>query len=354
MLFNPDLRKQATEVYLSRKLNQDSPLPLDFNDNTVQTVEVHNHLGLSLDKKLDFNIHIENKINKCNKMIGIMKRLSLSISRDSLLTIYKSFIRPHLDYADIIYDKPGNVNFESKLERVQYNACLAITGAIRGTNRENIYAELGLESLSVRRWYRKLLFFYKIVHGLSPDYLTAYINFASERSHNTRSSTKIHLEEPICRTKVFQSSFFLYCIKIWNGLDPDLQNIDSYKEFKSKMSPFIKIKLNSIFSVQDVYGVKLLSRLRLNFSHLNKHKARHGFKDGNNCMCDCGSATEAILHFLLQCQLYQTIRVELLNSIYNLNPKIRKLSNDKLLQLLLYRSKLYSFKINREIIKLCF
>ena len=123
MLFNPDPRKQATEVYFSRKLNQDSPLPLDFNNNAVQTVEVHNHLGLSLDKKLDFNIHIENKINKCSKIIGVMKRLSLSISRDSLLTICKSFVLPHLDYADIIYGKPGYVNLESKLERVQYNTC---------------------------------------------------------------------------------------------------------------------------------------------------------------------------------------------------------------------------------------
>ena len=138
MLFNPDPRNQAMEVYFSRKLNQDSSLPLDFNDNTVQTAEVHNHLGLSLDKNLDFNIHIENKINKCNKMIGIMKRLSLSVSRDSLLTIYKLFVRSHLDYADIVYDKPGNVNFESKLEIVQYNAYLAITGAIRGTNRDSM------------------------------------------------------------------------------------------------------------------------------------------------------------------------------------------------------------------------
>ena len=48
----------------------------------------------------------------------------------SLLTIYKTFVRPHLDYVNIKYDKPGNVNFESKLERVQYKACLAITGAI--------------------------------------------------------------------------------------------------------------------------------------------------------------------------------------------------------------------------------
>ena len=193
--------------------------------------------------------------------------------------------------------KPGNVNFESKLERVQYNACLALTDAIRGTNRDSIYAELDLESLLARRWYRKLLFFCKIVHGLSSAYLTAYISFANERSHNARSSTQRDLDVPICRTKYSQSSFFSYCIKIWNGLDPDLQNKNSYKEFKSKISPFIKMKSNSIFSVHDGYGVKLLSRLRLNFSHLNEHKVQHGFKDGNKCMCDCGSATETRLVF---------------------------------------------------------
>ena len=130
MVFNPDPRKQATEVYFSRKQNQDTSLPLEFNDDTVQIVEVLKHLGLSLDKKLDFNIRVDNKINKCNKLIGIMKRLSFSISRNSILTIYKTIVRPHFDHADIIYDKPGN---ESKLERVQYKACLAITGAIQGT-----------------------------------------------------------------------------------------------------------------------------------------------------------------------------------------------------------------------------
>ena len=55
------------------------------------------------------------------------------------------FVRPHLDYADMIYDKPGNINFESKLERVQYNTCLAITGPVQVNNRGSIYAELDVE-----------------------------------------------------------------------------------------------------------------------------------------------------------------------------------------------------------------
>ena len=45
----------------------------------------------------------------------------------------------------MIYDKPGNINFESKLERVQYNTCLAITGAVQVNNRGSIYAELDVE-----------------------------------------------------------------------------------------------------------------------------------------------------------------------------------------------------------------
>ena len=68
-----------------------------------------------------------------------MKRLPLGIACNSLLTIYKMFVHPHLDYTDIIYGKPRNVNFESKLKRVQYNTFLAITGAIQATNKDSIY-----------------------------------------------------------------------------------------------------------------------------------------------------------------------------------------------------------------------
>ena len=83
-------------------------------------------------------------MKKCNKLIGLMKRLSINLPRNALLTIYKSFIRPHLDYGDILYDNPNSENFQSKLEKVQYRACFVITGAIKGTSRERLYDELGL------------------------------------------------------------------------------------------------------------------------------------------------------------------------------------------------------------------
>ena len=57
------------------------------------------------------------------------------------MTIFKSFIRPHLDYGDIIYDRAYNTSFHQNIESVQYNAALAITAAVRGTSREKPYQE---------------------------------------------------------------------------------------------------------------------------------------------------------------------------------------------------------------------
>ena len=83
------------------------------------------------------------------------------LPRQALITIYKAFVRPHRDYGDVLYDKVFNNSFHARMESIQYNACLAITGAIGGTSKETIYEKLGLESLQLPLWYRKLCLFYK-------------------------------------------------------------------------------------------------------------------------------------------------------------------------------------------------
>ena len=95
--------------------------------------------------------------------------------RESLLTIFKSIVRPLLDYSDVIYDQSYNNTFHQKMESIQYNAALTITGAIRGSSREKLYQELGLESLQQRRWYRKLCYFFKLTENKSSKYLFNYI-----------------------------------------------------------------------------------------------------------------------------------------------------------------------------------
>ena len=95
-------------------------------------------MDIVLNSKLDSKFHVDQKIKKCKKLIGLIRRLSVNVPRKALLTLYKSFIRPHLDYGDVLYDKPENENFQNKLEKIQYKVCLAITGAIQGTPRKNV------------------------------------------------------------------------------------------------------------------------------------------------------------------------------------------------------------------------
>ena len=85
------------------------------------------------------------------KGISVIKKLNVTLPCSSLLTIYKSFIRPHLDYGDVIYDQNNNNRLSQKIESIQYNAVLTITGSIRVTSTEKLYQELGLESLKDRR-----------------------------------------------------------------------------------------------------------------------------------------------------------------------------------------------------------
>ena len=213
MLFNPDPSKQAIEICFSHKSENKNYPSLMFNDTKVQLATNQKHLGLILDSRLDFNEHIDYKINKCNKIIGILKRLSLTLSRKSLLTIYKSFVRPILDYTEIIYDKSFNESFKRKNEMVQYRAALVITGAIKGTSRDRLYQELGLESLANTRWSRRLFFFHKLTQGLLPSYLQTYHNVVSEGAYLTGSTTQNKIKPIPARTKVFENSFFPHCIK---------------------------------------------------------------------------------------------------------------------------------------------
>ena len=202
MLFNPDPNKQAAAILFSKKQHEKDNYPLlNFNGDKVQTAISQKHLGLVLDSKLDFNEHISNKIDKCNKRTGIMKKLSLFLSRKTLLTIYKSFVRPNLDYADIIYDKPFNESFKTKIEMIQYRSVLVIARAIKGTSRERLYQEIGLESLAGRIWSRKIFFFHTIVNGLLPSYLQSYLNHYNYGEYQTRSACQNKMKTLSGRTK---------------------------------------------------------------------------------------------------------------------------------------------------------
>ena len=244
MIFNPDATKQAQKIVFSRKANASHHATVYFNNVPVIRDNIQKHLGLFLDSKLSFFDHINEKIKKASKGVNFIIKMNLLLPRSSLLTIYKSFVRPFLDYGDVIYDQPNNSRLPDKSESVQYNAALAITGAIRGTSKEKLYQELGLESLKDRRWLRRMAYLYKIISTKLPPYLHELIP-PLQRSHRYPSCFQTFR----CMTTFFQNSFLSFAITEWNKLDSDIKNIDSYAMFRKKLLAFIRPLGN------DTYGI---------------------------------------------------------------------------------------------------
>ena len=118
MIFNPDLSKQAQEVIFSRKIKKLLRPTLLFNNAPLSNSLFQKHLGLTLDIKLSLSEHIKSITKKFNKTMGLLRKFQQILPRSSLLTIYKTFIRSRLDYADIICDEAYKSTFHNKLESI--------------------------------------------------------------------------------------------------------------------------------------------------------------------------------------------------------------------------------------------
>ena len=137
MSFNPDPAKQAEQIIFSTKVFEVEHPAIYFCGSEVETVPHHKHIGLILDETLNFAEHIKEAIIKARRGIGIIRFLSKYVHRDVLDQMYKLYMRPNLDYGDVVYHNQNSC-LMSKLESTQYAAALAVSGAWRGTNTDKI------------------------------------------------------------------------------------------------------------------------------------------------------------------------------------------------------------------------
>ena len=171
-----------------------------------------------------------------------------------------------------------------------------------------------MESLQLRRWFRKLSFFYELFNSEHLNYLFKLIPLKSS-NYVTRNIHNI----PLLKTRhtFFKNSFFLSSIIEWNKLDHNIRNSSSFNIFRKSILKFIRPSANSLFNCHNPKGIKNITRMRLGLSHLRDHKFKHSFQDSLNPLCNCGSDIESTAHFLLHCPMYITERHSLLSTIKN-------------------------------------
>ena len=152
---------------------------------------------------------------------------------------------------------------------------MAITGVIRGTSNEKLSQELGLESLQWRYWYRKLGMFFKICKSKSPQY---FFKWMPEKTslYVTRNAI---FNIPIFNIKhnFYNNSFFPSAINEWNNLGSNHLKSENFGIFKKNILKFIRPKPNSFFNCCNLKATRLITQLRLEFSHSHEHKFKYNF-----------------------------------------------------------------------------
>ena len=145
---------------------------------------------------------------------------------------------------------------------------VAVTGAIKGTSKEKFCDELGLESPQLRRWSRKLCYFYKFYRHETPQYLFQLIPLRRS-SYTARNTENI----PLFKTKhnFFKNSFSTSALIEWNSPDHNTRNVGSFSDFKNNILKLVRPTRNSAFNCKTHRGIKLITRLLVGVTHLREH-----------------------------------------------------------------------------------
>ena len=256
---------------------------------------------------------------KAKKIIGILKHLSKFLPLKTLNQMYKALVRSHLDYCDIIYHMPQIVHqpplgvslhaLMESVEKIQYQAGLAITGCWKGSSRIRLYEELGWETLSDRRSNNRTFQIYKIISKTTLSYL-------KDKLPPHRYHFLVHVFRNIrCKSNRYSYSFFPDAISSWNSYISLFEYFPTYSCLKKYIIACHRPEGKSVFDIHDPEGLRYLFQLRLGLSPLRSHKNSYGFADTTSDICMCMLGTEDTRHFLFSCPFYASKRAVMIRSV---------------------------------------
>ena len=276
--FNPN---KTESLIISRKHNPPFRPTLYMDNTPIREVESHKHLGLTFDSNGTWDAHIETIITKASKRIGLLRKIKFKIDRFSLQKIYFSFIRPILEYADIIWDG-CNQTMKARLERIHFEAARIITGASKLASIESLLTETGWDTLQNRRYKHKLILFHKMFHKQTPDYLASLVPFSAHEIHGRNTRNQHQLVNINCRTESYRNSFLPSVIKAWNDLPVDIRNNPSLWSLKNFINRNLS-KNPTYFNCGSRIGQIYHARLRTNSGPLNDHLYKCNLSDSMAC-----------------------------------------------------------------------
>lgn len=309
-LVNFSASKTKSLIVSTKKDSADNP-PVTFNGQLIDEVKAYTYLGVKLAYNLRWNQHINDISLKARKKLNAMMQFKYKLDRKSLQTMYDSFVRPTMEYAQVVWGGTYDSDMV-KLERIQVDALRVITGATARSNIANLYKDTDCESFQQRTNNAMLTTMYKIVHGKAPQYLCVLL----ERNENVgryNLRRQVPIKVPLCRLELYKRSFFPHVINLWNLLPVNIQELPTTENFKH----YLKKEANELCKVY-YYGERWPSvhhaRMRIGCSKLNSDLC-YNLHVINNPTCECGAPEETTYHYFFECPNFNADRVNLLNAV---------------------------------------
>jgi hypothetical protein len=308
--FSPPKTK---DLVISRKREERDHPVLYLDRAPINRVQSHKHLGLTICSDLTWGTHITEVVDKANRRLGILRSLKYKLSRLALERIYKSFIRPILEYGAIIWDKSPN-DITNALETVQLNAARVVIGATARCSTEGLYKETAWEPLHKRREFQRLTQMYNIVNNKAPQYLINLLPGQIRQRTEYRLRNRGNLDPPRSRINVYGNSFFPNTIRLWNDLDIGRRSLPSTEAFKSAQRRSLP-KKNSLHYFGGRLESAIHARMRIHNSPLNADLC-NSLHVIASPLCTCGLAVEeTVKHFFFKCTLYNAQRETLIANL---------------------------------------
>ena len=334
--------KSLVMLISKKRIPTNKPV-IQYGNTTLKYVNSHKHLGVTINSKFTWENHIDDICLRASKRIHMITALRHKLTRNVLEHIYMSYVRPLLEYGDVLYDNSTNICLK-RLEETQLTAARIVSGAKRYTSHALLYDELGWDRLEIRRQLHKLALFHQIVHKQAPEYLIELIP-PPIHTRQTRQTDTNKLRPCRCKHEFYKQSFIPSAIDMWNNIPNDqLRHIYNKSSFKRAICTYI--------SKSNTYPLKtfgkrhtqiIISQIRMHFSDLNEHLFNKNCIDSSMCRCEKGP--ESADHYFLSCEIYELHRENMFNSISS----IYDLSQITL-NILLFGDIDCNFEINHQIL----
>jgi hypothetical protein len=202
-----------------------------MDGHKVEAVNEERDLGVTFDGSLKFSIHIRNIVNKANSRLGIIKRNFSNISKEVLLPLYKSLVRPLLEYCSVIWNPILKSDY-IEIEKVQKRA-KELVPAIRNLDYKDRLKYLKLDSLGFRRRRNDMIQVYRIIHNVDKVDREKFFELHTEsitRGHSLK------LKKTRVSHKLRQNSFSIRIINDWNHLKEETVTAGTINSFKSQLA----------------------------------------------------------------------------------------------------------------------